>query len=75
LYLRNTKRHTEKGAGEMIEKWWVIMYVVSNLITVGIHIGKDGEPKTGKYSAGCALIAVVVNFTLAYLGGVFRCFE
>ncbi len=59
----------------MIEKWWVILFVVSRLLVVGIHLGKDGEPKEGTYSAGGALFRVVIAFTLAWLGGVFRCFE
>lgn len=59
----------------MIEKWWVILFVVSRVIVVGIHLGKDGEPKEGTYSAGGALISAVIVFTLAWLGGVFRCFE
>lgn len=59
----------------MIEKWWVILFVVSNVITLGINLGRDGETRETKYSGGEALIATVIAFTLAYLGGVFRCFE
>jgi hypothetical protein len=59
----------------MIEKWWVILFVVRRLLEVGIHIGKDGEPKEGKYSVEGALFRVAIAFTLAWLGGVFRCFE
>ena len=59
----------------MIEKWWVIMYVVGKVITLGIHLGRDGETRETKYSGGGALIATVIAFTPAWLGGVFRCFE
>jgi hypothetical protein len=59
----------------MIEKWWVIMYVVGKVITLGVHLGRNGETRETKYSFGAALIATVIAFTLAYLGGVFRCFE
>ena len=59
----------------MVEKWFVILFVVSHLINLGISIDKHGEPREGEYSAGAAIIATTISFTLAWLGGLFECFS
>lgn len=59
----------------MVEKWFVILMVIVNILSMGIAIGKHGEPKDGEYNAWASLIATCIFFTLAWLGGLFRCFE
>lgn len=59
----------------MIEKWFVIFLVVTQFINLGIALGKHGEPRKEKYNGWVAMVGTAIFFTLAWLGGVFRCFE
>ena len=59
----------------MVEKWFVITLLVIHTLGIGVDLGKHGKPKTGEYNAWLSLIAVAIFYTMAYFGGLFRCFE
>lgn len=59
----------------MVEKWFAIFIIVINILDVGIAFDKHGEPRNDKYNAWISLIDTCIFLTLAWLGGVFRCFE
>ena len=59
----------------MIEKWWVIMWIVCKAINLGVDMAKHGEPINMKHNGVARLIGVIISVILAYLGGLFRCFE
>lgn len=41
------------------------------LLSLGMHLAKHGEPKTGKYSFWMALVASAIELTLLYFGGFY----
>ena len=41
------------------------------LMSLGIHLTRHGEPKTGKYSFWIALISCAIEFSLLYFGGFY----
>lgn len=52
------------------------MIVVKVILNVGISLGKHGEvKKQEEYNAWTSLLAACIILTLAWLGGLFRCFE
>lgn len=60
----------------MVEKWFVIMWVGMIILDLGVNLGKHGEEKKAKkYNFWVALTAACISFILAWLGGLFRCFE
>ena len=42
------------------------------LMSLGIDLGKDGEPRTGRYRFGISLIAFAIQMLLLWGGGFFR---
>jgi hypothetical protein len=60
----------------MVEKWFAIMWVSILIFDLGINLGKHGEvKKESKYNFWSALIAFCIAIVVAWLGGLFRCFE
>ena len=57
----------------MIEKWWVILWIIGKAITLGIWLAKHGEHRDGKYNGWIALTTTAIAVVLAYYGGLFRC--
>ena len=56
----------------MIASCVLLIFVVMNL---GIHLAKHGEPKTGRYNFGVALISATIEVALFYYAGLFDCFK
>lgn len=52
-----------------------IILIAINLIGFGIHIGKHGQKRTGKYHAGYAFLATLLLFFLYYKAGIFNNFN
>jgi ammonia channel protein AmtB len=60
----------------MVEKWYAIMTVVMVVLNVGISLGRHGEvKKQEKYNAWTSWLVACIVLTLAWLGGLFRCFK
>ena len=41
------------------------------ILSLGIHLAKNGEQRENKYSFGLAFIIAIVEITLFYFAGVF----
>lgn len=41
------------------------------IFSMGVHMAKHGEPRTGKYSFWAALIAAAIEIALLYFGGFY----
>ena len=48
-----------------------ITMLVLIVLNVGIHLGKNGEPKNGRYNFVAQLIAAVIEILLLWGGGFF----
>lgn len=59
----------------MVEKWWVILWIVCKAINLGMEFSKHGESKEEKHNGVASLIAAIISVVIAYYGGLFRCFE
>ena len=51
---------------------YVIIYLALQLISLGLVIGKHGDPKEGTWNAWGYLIAVSVDLWLLYKAGLFN---
>lgn len=51
-----------------------IILLAMNLISFGIHLGKHGQKKKGKYDAGVAFLALALVLFLYYKAGIFNHF-
>tara|TARA_R110000772_G_scaffold62137_5_gene139687 strand:- start:17261 stop:17401 length:141 start_codon:yes stop_codon:yes gene_type:complete len=45
-----------------------------NLISFGVHLGKHGQKKKGKYDGGVAFLALLLVLFLYYKAGIFNNF-
>lgn len=52
-----------------------IILLALELISLGIHLAKHGEPREGKYNFWYQLIAFIVVLVLLYFAGVFNNFK
>ena len=59
----------------MISKWFVIFIVLVQIFNLAVAIDRHGETTTRKYNGWGTLIVTVIFFTLAWLGGMFKCFK
>lgn len=50
---------------------WQIVYVGMMLVSLGINLAKDGEPRDDYYSFGTSFIACVIQIGLLWAGGFF----
>lgn len=48
-----------------------MIYLALVFLGLGIHLAKDGQPRTDKYSFGWQLLSVVIGLFLLYWGGFF----
>lgn len=51
---------------------WQIVYIGLISASLGMHLVKSGEPKTGRYSFGSAFVAAVIQIGILYFGGFFN---
>ena len=49
-----------------------IILIITNLIQLGIYIGKHGKTQKKEYNAWHYFIAIMVLFTLYYYAGIFN---
>lgn len=45
---------------------YFIAIIVMNVLSLGIYLGKHGEPREGTYNFWIAVISVVITLTLTY---------
>lgn len=48
-----------------------IIWLVINILGLGIHLAKHGEPRDGKYNFFVALFVVAIDIILLKFGGFF----
>ena len=48
-----------------------IIYCAMMVMSLGIALAKNGEPKDGEHNFGTSLFAAAIQFTLLYFGGFF----
>lgn len=53
----------------LIWHWPQVVAAVLCGIELAIHMAKDGEPRGGKFSAGCKLVDLLILAMLLYFGG------
>lgn len=41
------------------------------ILSLGMHLAKHGEPKTGNYSFWVAFVSCTIEFMLLYFGGFY----
>ena len=60
----------------MVEKWFVIMWVSILILDLGVNLAKHGEiKKERKFDFWGSFVAFCIAIVVAWLGGLFRCFE
>lgn len=51
-----------------------LIMIALTLISLGMDIQRNGEPKTGNHNASISFAAMVIYFAILYWGGFFDCF-
>jgi len=49
----------------------MLILLAINLMSLGIHLGKDGEPRDGYYSFGKMFLSFCIVMVLYYFAGLF----
>lgn len=65
---KNQKEYKEEQLMGFCQYAIIILYSIS----LGTHIAKHGEPKTGTYNVWSAIIALAIEMSLLYFGGFFK---
>ena len=50
---------------------WQIIVIILYALSLGMHLAKNGEPRTGTYSFGSAFFSTALVFFALYKGGFF----